>query len=88
MRAAGLAWYKYPRLFEEVPTISNATFVAHTAHILRSSLALVFALAHLTLLISVFKLTALLRARLSRQLLETPYGLSWTFWSCDDSVQS
>jgi hypothetical protein len=42
MRAAGLAWYKSPRLFEEVPTISNATFVAHAAHILRSSSALAF----------------------------------------------
>jgi hypothetical protein len=55
MRAAGLAWYKSPRLFEEVPTISYATFVAHAAHNLRSSLALVFALAHHILLISLFK---------------------------------
>ena len=85
MRAAGLAWYKSPRLFEEVPTISNATFVAQAAHILRSSLALVFALAHLILLIS--KLIALLRVRLSVQSLETSYGLSWTFWYWDDSVQ-
>jgi hypothetical protein len=42
MQAAGLAWYKPPRLFEEVPTISNATFVPSALQVLTTSLALFF----------------------------------------------